>query len=123
MKDFKIFETGGTDIHTPIPFYFSHEFHNKYFKEYDIIDGVQIQTCLSIPMRGRDGKMLVNSLREFKVIEWSLGEMIDDRITFGCIIKSVNPEIHWHTCINMDIDTISNVKHKVIFVSKRKWKD
>ena len=123
MEDFRIFETGGTDIWTPIPFYFSHEFHNKYFKEYDIADGIQIQTCLAIPMRGRDSKMLVNSLREFEVIEWSRGEMNDDRITFGCVVRSVRPEVHFRTCVNMDTDTITSIKNKIIFISKREWKD
>jgi len=93
-------------------FYFSFAFHDKYLSRYSMSDSIHIQQCLSVFMRDNDANLLVNSFKEFKVVEWNRGQVRDERITFTCTVLSINPMIHYGVCVDSKAGTVD----KVIFM-------
>ena len=93
-------------------FYFSFAFHDKYLSRYSMSDSIHIQQVLSISMKDDRSNLLVNSFKDFKVIEWGRGQIRDERITFTCKILSINPIIHYGVCVDSKAGTVD----KVIFM-------
>ena len=93
-------------------FYFSFEFHDKYLSRFYMSDSIHIQQVLSILMRDTKMNLLVNSLKDFEVIEWDRGQVRDERVTFTCKICGVNPVIHCGVCVDPEVGTVD----KIIFM-------